>query len=65
MSAVGLKYREMIRHFGEGFPDHPNPSLTEIALAEKRNSLSESKDRSRKRRRGSLGDEGDFDLIEE
>jgi ATP-dependent DNA helicase RecQ len=65
MSAVGLRYRAMIRHFGEGFPDHPNPSLTEMALAKKRDYLSESKGRSRKRRRGSLGDEGDFDLIEE
>nr|WP_114961156.1 RecQ family ATP-dependent DNA helicase [Tritonibacter mobilis] len=65
MSAVGLRYRAMIRHYGEGFPDHPNPSLTEMALTKKGSSLSGSKRRTRKTRRGSLGNEGDFDLIEE
>jgi ATP-dependent DNA helicase RecQ len=65
MSTVGLSYRAMIRHFGAGFPDHPNPSLTEMALAKKGNSPSGLKERSRKRGRGALGDEGDFDLTEE
>lgn len=65
MSAVGLRYSAMIRHFGEGFPDYPNPSLTEMALAKEGNSPSGSKNRSRKRGRGAVGDEGDFDLIEE
>ncbi|WP_417277501.1 RecQ family ATP-dependent DNA helicase [Celeribacter sp.] len=65
MSAVGLRYRAMIRHYGVGFPDHPNPSLTEMALAKKGRSISGTKGRSRKRRRAVLRDEGDFDLIEE
>ena len=32
LSQLGLRYMSMIQHYGEGFPDHPVPSLVERAL---------------------------------
>ncbi|WP_237273772.1 RecQ family ATP-dependent DNA helicase [Sulfitobacter sp. M22] len=65
MSALGLKYMAMIRHFGEGFPDHPSPSLTERALGNVSSVASASKGQaSNKAQRFSDGP-SDIDLIEE
>ena len=62
MSELGLRYMEMVRHFGEGFPDHPSPSLAERALGKMGEA---APDQRARRARRSSGDEDDFDLVEE
>ena len=32
MSSLGLKYIEMVRYFGQGFPGHPSPGIADRAL---------------------------------
>lgn len=65
LGRVSYRLQRPWGRIGEGFPEHPNPSLMEMALAKNGSSVPRSKVRSRKSKCGPSNDEGDFDLIEE
>lgn len=62
LSALGLRYRKLIRHFGDGFPDHPMEWLVERALKDSTVAKAPGKARARKK---PTADDDDFDLIED
>ena len=65
LSAIKFRYVELIRHFGEGFPEHPHTWLVERALNKEYVAKGSKKSRRDKtRERSSLGKD-DFDLIED
>ncbi|MFA3919126.1 RecQ family ATP-dependent DNA helicase [Ruegeria hyattellae] len=65
ISALGFKYIDLIRHYGEGFPDHPATWLVEKALND--NYVPKGPRRTKKatNRKRKSGDGDDFSLIED
>ncbi len=64
ISAIGFKYIDLIRHYGEGFPDHPATWLVEKALNDNYVPKGPRPRKARNRKRKS-GDNDDFSLIED
>ena len=64
ISALGFKYIDLIRHYGEGFPDHPATWLVEKALNHNYVPKGPRPREARNRKRKS-GDGDDFSLIED
>ena len=56
LSQLGLRYMSMIQHYGEGFPDHPVPSLVERALNGADKGPSDHADRRAGRRHKAIPD---------
>jgi len=65
LSAIGFRYLELIKRFGEGFPGHPATWLVERALSDGYTAKAQSKPRKgrRNRRTGRGGD--DITLVED
>ncbi|THH35368.1 hypothetical protein E4Z66_16260 [Aliishimia ponticola] len=64
ISAIGFKYIDLIRHYGEGFPDHPATWLVEKALNDN-NVPKTPRLRKSRNRKSKSGDNDDFSLIED
>ncbi|MEP4197334.1 MAG: RecQ family ATP-dependent DNA helicase [Aliishimia sp.] len=64
LSKINFKYVNLIRHFGEGFPDHSAVWLVERALNEKYVAKG-THQANRKKRTGKLSRGDEFDVIED
>lgn len=65
ISALGFKYIDLIRHYGEGFPDHHATWLVEKALNDDYVSKGPRRSRKAGSRKRKSNDDDDFSLIED
>ncbi|MFG5382813.1 RecQ family ATP-dependent DNA helicase [Yoonia sp. R2-816] len=65
ISALGFKYVDLIRHFGEGFPDHHATWLVEKALNGNYVPKSTKRTGKARNRKNKPGSDDDFSLIED
>ncbi len=63
LSALGFRYIDLIRHFGDGFPGHPQEWLVEKAFNE--NYVPKGAKRKAKHRKGKRRQDEDISLIED
>lgn len=64
LSAIGFRYLELIRKFGEGFPGHPANWLVECALKQSYTTKALSRSRKVRKRKSSKGGD-DLTLVED
>jgi ATP-dependent DNA helicase RecQ len=65
LSAIGIRYLNLIKKFGEGFPGHPAISLIERALSEQNSATAQARPcKGRRNRRTRRGGE-DITLVED
>ncbi|MBO9436342.1 hypothetical protein J7394_19145 [Ruegeria sp. R13_0] len=65
ISALGFKYIDLIRHYGDGFPDHPATWLVEKALYGNYFPKGPRRTKKATNRKRRSGDGDDFSLIED
>jgi ATP-dependent DNA helicase RecQ len=65
LSAIGIRYINVIKKFGEGFPGHPATSLVERALSEQNTATAQAKPRKGRRNRRTRRGGDDITLVED
>jgi ATP-dependent DNA helicase RecQ len=65
LSAIGIRYLNLIKKFGEGFPGHPAISLVERALSEQSSATAQARPRKGRRNHRTRRGDDDITLVED